>query len=250
MGAYIAGTTIGEAYRRALEEYVGGLDQDHLVVEVEAPVETVWVPNSLHVEDWAPGLNLGWEYDVFCGYDFDHESTLVGGTDGRAWLDDRLHELYRGMYAERLRDPDQVGMVIDRLKQRMHGSCTNALVVQVFRDEDLGRACVSRPNNGDMACVTQLQFHPKRDRLNLHMVLRSQYIDLKGYGNLVAAATLLSNVCARTGYRPGHIIEHVNNVTALAEEHPRALAARFAAYDGQEEDVMYPNLFQGSLAGD
>jgi thymidylate synthase len=114
-------------------------------------------------------------------------------------------------------------MITDRLKEGLHGSNTNSMVAQVFQLEDLERACVARPNSSGMACVTQLQFHPRGDKLHLYQTLRSQYIDLKGYGNLVSAATLLTKVCAQTGYLPGSIIEHVHNVTEYRQHHRKNL---------------------------
>lgn len=220
----VAGQSLGKTYERALRRY-DDRGTRHMVAVCLDPVRNINPVDSLEVEDWEHALNLGDYYEPFCNYEFDRESPLVDGSTGRDWIDDRIVELHNGMYASRLQNPDQIQMITDRLKEGMHGSSTNSLVAQVFQMEDLERACVARPNNSGMACVTQLQFHPIRDQLNLYQTLRSQYIDLKGYGNLVSAATLLTRVCAETGYAPGSIVEHVNNVTAYRDRHVENLAA-------------------------
>jgi len=225
--ANISGASLGQTYIRALDRYIDGLPGKHMVATCYDPVESVEYIESNSVDDWEDVLNLGDFYEYFCDYEFDRESPLVDGNSGRDWIDDRIVELHEGMYASRLEDPDQIGMIVDRLQDGLHGSNTNSLVAQVFQQEDLERACVSRPNSSGMACVTQLQFHPVGDTLHLHQVLRSQYLDLKGYGNLISAATLLTRVCAETGYAPGSIIEHVNNVTTYREENVKNLAGLY-----------------------
>lgn len=224
---YITDATIGTTYRRGLARYTTGLPHNHLVLLVEDPIVSAANIDSLDVTDWEDTPNLGWEYDVFCPFEFDRTSGFVDGNTGKDWLNDRLHELYEGMYATRLEDPDQLEMVIRQLQTGHHGSCTNALVVQVFRDGDLELATQGTPNADGMACMTQLQFRPRKDTLDLYMTLRTQYVDLKGYGNLVAAATLLSKVCERTGYAPGILVEYVNNAIAYDADAARRLRHRF-----------------------
>lgn len=215
----VTGKTLGTTYRRQLERYCSGLPQKCMVLTCYDPIQSInELEISMNARDWETTLNLGWEYDAIKELDYGKESTLADGTTGQNWITDRIIALHEGIYARRLRDPDQIRMIIDRLKEGMHGSSTNGLVAQVFQEKDLERACVPRPNSDGMACVTQLQFHPVKDRLHLHQTLRSQYVDLKGYGNLVAAATLLARVCVETGYVPGSIIEYVNNVTELSEQ--------------------------------
>lgn len=222
----VSGKSLGYAYQSALHHYNNGMPGRQMVITCLEPIGEIDDQNRGNlIDQWEEVLNLGEYFDWFCSYEFDRESSLVGGSTGRDWIDDRIIELHEGVYAERLENPNQIAMITDRLKDRMHGSSTNALVAQVFGDKDLERACVSQPNNSGMACITELQFHPIRDKLHLHQILRSQYIDLKGYGNLIAAATLLSKVCSETGYAPGSIFEHVNNVTDYRERHVEALAS-------------------------
>ncbi|WMT07287.1 hypothetical protein NP511_18090 [Natrinema thermotolerans] len=214
----VTANTLGTTHRRQLERYCSGLPQKSMVLTCYDPIHSLdTLEPSLDIRDWEDTLNLGWEYDAIADLDYGKESTLVDGPTGEDWITDRIIALHDGVYARRLEDPDQLEMITARLKEGMHGSSTNGLVAQVFQEKDLERACVPRPNSDGMACITQLQFHPVKDRLHLHQTLRSQYVDLKGYGNLVAAATLLARVCDETGYVPGSIIEHVNNATALSE---------------------------------
>ena len=209
----VTGQTIGSAYRRALEAYLHH-DAEQLVVTCNNPIRTLTVPDSYDIDDW--DLNLGREYDQYQDVDHYRKSTKTGGSTGRDWINDRIIELHDGVYADRMAETNQLDRIIERLSVGMHGSCTNALVAQVFRDQDFDLATEKKPSNKGMACVTQLQFRPSQNELDLHMTLRSQYVDLKGFGNLAAAATLLAKVCAETGYEPGNLVEHVNNATEYA----------------------------------
>ena len=113
----------------------------------------------------------------------------------------------------------------------MHGSSTNALVAQVFNEADLNQACVPRPNANHMACLTQLQFHPVRDTLHLHQSFRSQWVDLKAFGNLVAGAVQLQKVAAQTDYTPGWVISYVRNATARSESDAQELHKLYSSYE-------------------
>lgn len=182
------------------------------------------IPDGWDIRDWEPVLNLGEIYEPFCRYDFQKTSKKTGGTHGGDWITDRIMELHDGAYARRMENPDQIKMIVERLKKRMHGSCTNGLVAQVFQQKDLERATVPRPNNSkNISCITQFHFHPKKEQLHLHQSLRSQYLDLKGYGNLIGAATMLAKVCHETGYEPGNVYEHIGNVTTYRRRHIRAI---------------------------
>ena len=80
-------------------------------------------------------------------------------------------------------------------------------------DEDLKAACQHRPRASGLRCLTQIDFKPKRDELNLMAVFRSQFFDTKAYGNFIALAILLYKICQNTGYKPGAIVSTANNVT-------------------------------------
>ncbi len=96
----------------------------------------------------------------------------------------------------------------------MHGGGTNALVCQVFLScVDLKAACRPCPRVPNVRCLAMLDFKPERDRLNLMAVFRSQYFDTKAYGNFIALAILLYNMCQDTGYKPGAIVSTANKIT-------------------------------------
>lgn len=118
-------------------------------------------------------------------------------------------------------------------QKRMHGGSTNALVCQVFQMKDLKEACLPRPRAPKVACLTQIDFKPKKDKLNLFAVFRSQYFNNKAYGNFISLAILLCKTCEETGYNPGFLVSTANNVTfdgsALkAREIYRSLRAHYS----------------------
>ena len=217
MNPGITGDTFGQAYRRAVDAYTDGLSHTNLTVIVNNAIDDVDdVPNSLQIDDWEEYLAMGDEWELLKDMSYQKESPKTGGSRGHDWVTDRILELQRDMYWERIEE--DVEKITDRLQDGLHGSSTNALVAQVFGEDDLTNACVSRPQVSAMPCVTQVQFHPVKDKLHLHITLRSQYLDLKGLGNLVSAATLLTTVASNTGYTPGTIVEHVHNVTTYDDE--------------------------------
>ena len=138
---------------------------------------------------------------------------------GKDWINDRIKDLIspEGFYNRRLKD--QLEMVTKRLcardrdGNRMHGSSTNALVCQVFSSEDLKNASKPRPNARKLPCLAMLDFKPRRNRLNLLAVFRSQYFDTKAYGNFISLAILLYKICRETEYGPGSLVSTANNVT-------------------------------------
>lgn len=204
---YVAGETIGDAYTAALKTALDG--QDYLVIHVDNPVSAGDVPDTLEWDAWQDCINAGDAQSAFESYSFDD------GTTGRFWVEDRIEALFNGEYAERLRTPrNQIEMITERLQLGNHGQTTNALVGQVFQvDPDLDRATHGRPLAPDMACLTQVQFKPSRDTLDLYATFRSQYLDTKCYGNLISLGMLLAIVADRTGYTPGTIVEMTHNAT-------------------------------------
>jgi hypothetical protein len=206
---HVSGASIGDAYTRALESRLKN-DWDHRYrfVHVSDPVTSIdSLPSSIDFDDWRSTVNAGDALSAFESYRF------YDGTTGHKWIQSRIDELFDGMYDVRLRDGrNQLEQITERLKKGNHGQTTNALVAQVFRDDpDLEMATHGRPLAPDIACLTQLQFRPTRDTLNLYSVFRSQFFDTKCYGNLISLAILLARVCDKTGYEPGFILETVHN---------------------------------------
>jgi hypothetical protein len=221
---FVERESIGEAYFVALDFIVNKKFPYHyLTLHISQPVlisPTGNLPSSLDVDDWREIINLERSiYKGFSTFEFS-EKCSSGGSSGKDWINDRVRALLdpAGKYQERLHT--QIEDVKKRLKARnkaggkMHGSSTNALVCQVFvPDKDLVKACEPRPLAKNLPCLTQIDFKPKGDKLNLFSIWRSQYFDTKAYGNLISLAILLCKICHETGYRPGFLVSTANNLT-------------------------------------
>lgn len=206
---YAIGSDIGAAYSALLEAQVQGYcPYDYHVLHIDEPVSTTdYDEFSIERDRWLEIVNAGDTLKRFESYEF-HD-----GSTGRYWVQDRVEELFGGLYADRLIEPrNQVEMIIDRLRKKTHGQTTNALVAQPYQLEpDLEKATHGRPLASDIPCLTQLQFKPRRDKLHLYTTFRSQYVDTKCYGNLISLALLLAEVCRKAGYEPGYMVEEVHN---------------------------------------
>lgn len=230
---FSSGATIGDAWFDGFSKLLSDdLTDRHLTFHIADPLDIDdGIPVTTDLDDWRPTLNLGDLYDEYASFDFENETDYEGRT-GRDWVDSRIYELFEGLYEDRLTNPDQVGMITKRLQEGNHGSCTNALVAQVYDiKKDLTVATSGRPFAKDMSCLTQLQFRPKRDHLHLFATFRSQYLDTKAYGNLISLAMLLAQVCAKADYAPGVLVERVNNTICMnrsrAEDlHDRLLGSK------------------------
>ena len=135
MCPFVRAPDIGTAWRDAFAETFSlSGDHKHLTLEVTDPVGSGEIPDSTDLRDWESKLNLGEPYTRYCTFDLQKEADHAEGSMGRDWIQSRIYEMYDGIYASRMRDMgmDQVELVTDRLKQGNHGSCTNALVIQVF----------------------------------------------------------------------------------------------------------------------
>lgn len=214
---FSSGATIGDAWFDGFNKLLSDdLSDRHLTFHITDPLDIdTEIPMTTDFDDWRSTLNLGGFYDDYASFDF-KETTDYEGRTGQDWVDSRIYELFDGLYDDRLTNPDQLRMITERLQQGNHGSCTNALVAQVYDiKKDLSVATSGRPFAKDMSCLTQLQFRPKRDHLHLFATFRSQYLDTKAYGNLISLAMLLAQVCERTNYAPGVLVERVNNTICM-----------------------------------
>lgn len=230
MSPHVVGRDIGTAYTSALDSRIKNVfPHRYRTIHISEPVASLEsVPSSLDMDDWRSTLNAGEALRRFESYEFSD------GTTGRFWVQDRIDELFSGMYASRLTDGgNQIERITERLKKGNHGQTTNALVAQVFQEEpDLRLATHGRPLAPDIACMTQLQFRPSKDKLNLYSVFRSQYFDTKCYGNLISLAVLLAVVCNQTGYEPGYILETVHNSHFRNYEDAKGLYTALTATEG------------------
>ncbi|ARS90791.1 hypothetical protein [Natrarchaeobaculum aegyptiacum] len=223
---HIIAPDIGTAYTELLESRVEGqCPYDYHVIHIADPVSTTdYDEFSLERTNWTEIVNAGDALSRFESYEFND------GSAGRYWLQDRVEELFEGLYGERLTGPpNQIEMIVDRLDQGNHGQTTNALVAQPYQLEpDLEKATHGRPLAADIPCLTQLQFKPRRDKLHLYTTFRSQYVDTKCYGNLISLALLLAEVCRRTEYDPGYMVEGVHNPIFRNSSDGKGLASKLS----------------------
>ena len=179
-------------------------------------------PSTLNVDDWRKILSVGNIYERFCEFMFSKKLKTMKDSTGKSWINNRIEALLDlgktgKEYYTRLEK--QIELVEKRLQaknrhgKRMHGSCTNALVCQVFLPSDLEKACKPRPNARNLPCLTMLDFKPKGSKLSIFAVFRSQFFDIKAYGNLISLAILLYRTCQKTDYEPSVIISTANNAT-------------------------------------
>ena len=228
--SYVEGKSIGAAYIEALKSIVNrGMAHQYLTVHISQPVLSISMKqttSSLEIKKWLNVINVGDKvFQAFAKFQFSKPDGWTGGKTGEDWINGRIRDLLHpdGYYNNALRcgySFDQLTEVEKRLSardkkgRRMHGGSTNALVCNVFMpDEDLKAACVLRPRASRLRCLAMLDFKPIRDVLNLMAVFRSQYFDTKAYGNFIALAMLLHNMCQKTDYKPGIIVSTANKVT-------------------------------------
>jgi len=227
---YNEGKNIGEAYVEALKTIVNGrMTHWYLTVHILQPIRDSSMKqtiSSFEIKDWLGIINVGDEvFQAFVKFQFSKSDGWTAGNAGEDWINGRIRDLLdpHGYYNKALRSGypfDQLVEVENRLSardkkgKRMHGGSTNALVCHVFLPEkDLKTACLPRPRSSGLRCLAMLDFKPIRDVLNLMAVFRSQYFDTKAYGNFIALAMLLYNMCQKTGYKPGAIVSTANKVT-------------------------------------
>lgn len=233
---YIEGTSIGEAYLNALKSIIDKkINRPYIVVDISQPILDTSMKREIEIFSLNPKALLETTpyvvnvkenvYQAFCEFSFPESDPMTGGNLGKDWINGRLQTLLspKGYYYQALREKhgfDQLESVENRLLcrdkdgKKMHGSSTNALVCQVyFPEEDLRKACVSRPLVKGVRCLSLLQWIPRGDALDLFAVFRSQYFDSKAYGNFTSLALLLFDMCQKTGYEPGILVSIANNYT-------------------------------------
>jgi len=225
---YVDGNSIGEAYFKALELLMNKSNPyRHLTVNISQPFCDGLMqesPESLDIDDWCNILNVGTIHEHFCQFGF-CKKTKTGESTGKAWINDRIEALLKpdGEYYERLKQ--QIEMVEKRLQAGMFGGCTNALVCQVFLENDLRNACIPRPRAPKLPCLTMLDFKPKTinkvRKLSIFALYRSQFFDIKAYGNFISLAILLYRTCKKTKYEPDFIVSTANNATFYCKEKKR-----------------------------
>jgi hypothetical protein len=165
-------------------------------------------PATLNV--WYPVLKLGDKYSTIESISLGKTSPKTGGDTVGDWVEDRIAEQFTGMYWNR--SGKAVEDTIDKLNNGYPGNTRNALIANLFQERDRQRA-LRAPLVSGLPCVSHLQFIPNAGTLHLCLTLRSQFIGLKGLGNLVAGGALLAHVANHTDHEVGEVREEVHNVT-------------------------------------
>lgn len=232
---YVVASDIGEVYTALIDLRLEGLcPYDYHVAHISEPVASTDY-SELKIDNWEQIVNAGETLSRFETFEFNDGST------GRYWVENRIDELFSGMYASRLTSPrNQIMMIANRLKKGNHGQTTNALVAQAFRlESDLQKATQGRPLAQNIACLTQLQFKPQKEKLHLYATFRSQYLDTKCYGNLISLALLLAEICKQTGYEPGYLLETAHNSIFRDSKDAERL---FSVLSKSDSEVEKPSL--------
>jgi thymidylate synthase len=215
--SYIEGESIGDAYLKAFTTKLNEKNEFlYLIIHIKKPIlkfkrSKKISDSNLDIENWLDVINVGEKvYETFIKFEFSKKEKWSKGKSGKDWINGRIKDLLHseGYYNKALRKGycfDQFEAVRKRLTELPHSSSTNALVCNVFSSEDLKKACntLMAPN---IRCLTQIDFKPVKNNLNLIASFRSQYFDTKAYGNLIALAILLYDMCKKTPYKPGEII--------------------------------------------
>jgi thymidylate synthase len=221
--SYIEGESIGDAYLKAFTKTLNEKNEFlYLIIHIKKPIKEIKnkeiSDSNLDIENWLDVINVEEKvYETFIKFEFSEKEEWSKGKSGKDWINGRIKDLLHseGCYNKALRKGysiDQLAKVEERLKYRvhgkkLHGGTTNALVCNVFLpEEDLKKACQRKPQEKDIRCLTQIDFKPVENNLNLIASFRSQYFDTKAYGNLIALAILLYDMCKKTQYEPGEII--------------------------------------------
>lgn len=225
---YIEGESIGEAYFKAYRAILEAKSPHwYLMVHISQPVLVNSIKiSSLDVNDWLKVINVDDRvYEAFVSFKFSKKDGWTGGYSGEDWINGRIQDLFneQGYYKRGLSEEfsfDQLLEVEKRLSardkngKRMHGGSTNAMVCILFSPtKDLKAACRPCPRAEGVKSLTQIDFKPIKDKLNLMAVFRSQSFDTKAYGNFIALAILLHRMCQAAGYKPGAIVSTANKIT-------------------------------------
>jgi thymidylate synthase len=135
------------------------------------------------------------------------------GKNGKWWIEDRINEMFTGLYHKGISSYNQFEFVKDTLKKiktKKYTWCSNRLLCITFNpiEKKLNHTHLSRTPTPP--CLTLLDFKPEQNNLHLIATWRAQFFDTKAYGNLISLAMLLKKVCEETGFSPGRLISIAN----------------------------------------
>lgn len=214
---HIIHADLTSAYVESLKMVVRNCYIFALMTEVENPVlQSADVDDELDLS----GLNLNMElHRRFEVFDF--------GKTGKWWIENRIHELFTGLYHRAICKHDQLGFVQGALKKisetRKYTWCSNRLLCLTFDHGDNQTSHLHLSRQPVPPCLTLLDFKPEQKKLHLIASWRAQYFDTKAYGNLISLAMMLRNVCKKTGYNPGHVISIANKAILRNKKNAKRL---------------------------
>lgn len=199
---YVVGEDITSAYLGALEKVVEQNYVFALMVEIKSPF--IDSDSVVDEEIGLTGLNLNLNlHNKFKTFKF------KDGRDGGWWIENRINELFKGLYNKGITDYGQLDFVQNALKKIKNGRyawCSNRLLCITFNPQDKHLNHVHLERQPVPPCLTLLDFKREQDNLHLIASWRAQYFDTKAYGNLISLAILLKEVCKNTEHRPGRLI--------------------------------------------
>lgn len=201
---HVVENDITSAYTNSLKKVVRNKYVYALMTEVEKPLlDAVLIDN----ESSLSGLNLDKEmHRRFENFNFNNKT-------GKWWIENRVQELFTGLYHKAICKHNQLGFVQDalrKIKAKKFTWCSNRLLCLTFDYEDKSTSHLHLTRQPIPPCLTLLDFKPEQKRLNLIASWRAQYFDTKAYGNLISLAMMLRNICKNTGFQSGHVISIAN----------------------------------------
>lgn len=219
------GTNFVDAYMDAIDLWLRHRPQT-MTVRVTNPVKdgsAVPTERDTSLDRWRDALNLGPRFTDVEGVSLSKTSRQTGGDSVGDWVEDRIIEqLERGYWQL---SGDGIEELIEEGLKGHPGNRRNALIVNLFDEADRQRA-MKAPQVKGLPCVSHLQFTTDYGTLGLCITLRSQFLGLKGLGNLVASGALLAYVAQRSGFEVGEVRETVNNVTTHDEANVYQISQR------------------------
>lgn len=161
--------------------------------------------------------------------------THFDGKTGKYWIENRIDELFTGLYCRAIHNHNQLEFVEEALKQILHSReerkyaytwCSNRLFCLTFdhSNNDFSHLHLSR--QPIPPCLTLVDFKPEQTTLHLLATWRAQFFDTKAYGNLLSLAILLRNVCRNTGFHPGHLVSTANKAIVKNRSNAKRLLER------------------------
>lgn len=89
----VCGDDIGDAWLTALDRVIAGtVPNRYLTIHVDDSLQSLAIPETTDLDDWASVVNVSDVFDRYCDFDFEDESK-VEGTTGRAWIESRIYEI-------------------------------------------------------------------------------------------------------------------------------------------------------------